>query len=1046
MLDERVTAIHVSSPLVPQFLVMETPPRRFGEIISLEKPVLHDGEVIGHVRVKMDAGPLKSQLTVQWVQTLLTGLLQFGTGILIIFVLLRYKVLGPLKGLVGQSQALAAGKLDQSWTWRRNDELGVLGRSFEDMRHSLRESFFNLQRRNQELKKREIELANQASVLKAILDNMTDGITLVDERLRLVAWNNRVTEIMGIPRDRIHRGMSIEELAALDLSRGQSAPTERDTALRAVRGSFDPDRPYAIQFRIASGQWINIRRRPMPGGGFVSTYTDVTEQVEARRKADQTLLLLEAVMDAVPAMLHVKDRDLRYLMVNREFLECWGFKREEFLGKTSRDMFPRDISHLVEPRDRQVLETGKPLPFAEITYQGNRAEPITVWSTKVPLIDAGGKVTHIVTVDVDISERKQAEQERQRWAQLLHDAIESIPNGFAVYDASRRLVICNTAFASLYGIAAEALVGISFFELAPRLLEQVQTIDGRPPEAVKKTLSLERYWAAYDKPLEVQLKDGRWFLINRHSTAEGGIVVVRSDITYLKRMEQALRDSEQRFRTIAETHPVPSVIFTADDHRLIYASPGFADLIGSPLTRLLGLSADDFYVDSANHDRFWKTLKRTGFVESYELALRKTDGSTVDVSISARPLSYQGEQAILASIFDLTERKKTDAELARHREALHQSEKLSALGSLLAGVSHELNNPLSVVVGRAIMLEEEFRDSDLARSIGKIRAAAERCARIVKTFLAMARRQELARVPIQIREVIESSLGLIGYGLRASGVEVSLEVEPDLPELMADPDQLTQVFTNLFVNAQQALTKTTPPRRLVISARCDNRTNALRIRVSDNGPGIPKEVLPRIFEPFFTTKPVGEGTGLGLSVSQGIVEAHGGTISVEIPAGGGTTFEIVLPIQTTVENLDTEADTITDTAGARRILLVDDIPEVAQMLADILDDAGHYVEIAENGRVALSCLEHNEFDLIISDLRMPELDGPGLYAELQSHHPQLLDRLIFITGDTLSEPIKRFLARANRPVIEKPFIPKEIRRLVAQVLEQDQVFPLDTKI
>jgi PAS domain S-box-containing protein len=383
MLDNRVTAISISSPLMPQFLAIEAPKPPLGEVLSLERPVLRDGEEIGRIRVDMDTGPMKTRLAAQWIPILLTGLLQFGTGIVIIFALLRYKVITPLQRLVGQSEALAAGDLDQPLEWRRSDELGALGHSFDRMRRSLRRLVADLEERNQELQERETALARQAAVLRTILDNMTDGITLVDKDLDLVAWNDRFIDIMAVSPELIRPGISIQELSKVDLARSDYEPCDREATLKALRESFQPGRSITIPYRMADGRQIAIRRRPMPGGGFVSTYTDVTEQVEARRKADETRLLLEAVMDAVPAMLHVKDRSLRYQMANRRFLECWGFEREQFLGRSSHELFPESMSRAVEARDRQVLETGKPLPFTEITYRSPMG-PMIVWSTKGP--------------------------------------------------------------------------------------------------------------------------------------------------------------------------------------------------------------------------------------------------------------------------------------------------------------------------------------------------------------------------------------------------------------------------------------------------------------------------------------------------------------------------------------------------------------------------------------------------------------------------------------------------------------------------------------
>jgi len=634
-------------------------------------------------------------------------------------------------------------------------------------------------------------------------------------------------------------------------------------------------------------------------------------------------------------------------------------------------------------------------------------------------------------LEQELEERNRAEQDRLRWLQLLQDAIESLPNGFALFDADKRLVISNTAFAALYGVDTEQLTNATAAEILPCARPLIHTLDGQPPGSLETTI--ERYFSCHE-PIEVELNDGRWLLVHCHPTTEGGVVFLRTDITTVKRMEQALRDSEQRFRTIVETHPVPSAIFSVPDYQLLYASPNLAELFGLPPEQLLAEPIEHFYLDQADREYLKQTLASSGVLDSYELRVRKPDGATLELSISAKPINYQGRRAILASLLDLTERKKAEAELARHREALYQSEKLSALGSLLAGVAHELNNPLSVVVGRSLMLEEQLNESALAKSVAKLRSSAERCARIVKVFLAMARRQEPSRMAVQIENVIEGALEMVGYGLRSAGIEVTLDIEPELPELDADPDQLTQVFTNLFINAQQALAMVPEPRHLAIAAWLEQ--DMLCIRVADNGPGIPKHVLPRIFEPFFTTKPVGEGTGVGLSVCHNIMHSHGGEITVERPKGGGTAFMLKLPgaaFAATDDSAETQSPA--DSAG-RHILIVDDEPDVADMLGDILTAAGHRIETADSGRTALKYLHEHDFDLIVSDLRMPDLDGPGLYEELQKTQPTLCARMVFVTGDTLGEAAKRFLTQAERPVIEKPFVPDDVRAVVNRELEQ----------
>lgn len=630
----------------------------------------------------------------------------------------------------------------------------------------------------------------------------------------------------------------------------------------------------------------------------------------------------------------------------------------------------------------------------------------------------------------DITERKRMESERQRWVQLVQDAIDSIEGGFAIYDSTKCLVVCNAAYSAPYRQAPEEMVGICMDDLVPSFLKWIKSFDGIPADRSEATVkrTLNPAFARGARPVEMELMDGRWMLITRHPTSEGGMVWMRTDVTELKHIQKELQDSEERFRIIAETHPVPSVIFSAD-HQMIYASPGFTNLVGgSPK----GMTTRDLCVGSPDCDDLIAEVDASGFADRFEMAIRRLDGAPIDVSISARPITYGGDQAVLASVFDLTEWKQAEAELRRHREALHQSEKLGALGALLAGVAHELNNPLSVVVGRSIMLEDMFGESKHAESVRKLRGAAERCARIVKTFLALARQQQPVRTRVALGDVVDAALDLTEYGLRTSGIEVVRDLSDDLPKLYADPDQLTQVFVNLFVNAQQAFTDQPGPHRLDISARVDAAAGNVCVAVTDNGPGIPPDVLPRIFDPFFTTKPVGEGTGLGLSVSDGIIKSHGGTIAAERPAAGGTRFDIVLPVDEQAGDDDQFSGPAVGADGAHRILVVDDEPEVAETLGEILKAEGHSVVYAESGRVALEGLAAGAFDLVISDLKMPDLDGPGLYNALREQNPSIAERMVFVTGDTLSPAARRFLDGANRPVIEKPFVPEDVRRALAR--------------
>jgi nitrogen-specific signal transduction histidine kinase/CheY-like chemotaxis protein len=392
--------------------------------------------------------------------------------------------------------------------------------------------------------------------------------------------------------------------------------------------------------------------------------------------------------------------------------------------------------------------------------------------------------------------------------------------------------------------------------------------------------------------------------------------------------------------------------------------------------------------------------------------------------------------AIVSGVVDLTSRKQAEAELERQREALFQSEKLNALGSLLANVAHELNNPLSVVVGYATMMRDLAPDAPTRERAVRIHAAAERCARIVRTFLAMARRKPASPGPVDLDQVVEAALEVAGYGLRTADITVTLEIEPDLPQLIADLDQLTLVAMNLIVNAQHALQLTPPPRRLEITTRREG--GMLCLAVTDNGPGIPDDIAGRIFEPFFTTKPQGVGTGIGLSVCRNVVAAYGGTIELERPPAGGSRFIVRLPLGESAAAPAAKAPDQEDAPSPLRgrILIVEDEVEVADVLAEMLARDGHGISRAASGREALARLAEGPVDLILCDLHMPDLDGPALFHELLGRHPEATRKMMFMTGDVLGADMAGFLGEAELPVLDKPLDPYEVRiRVRARLAE-----------
>jgi two-component system NtrC family sensor kinase len=385
-------------------------------------------------------------------------------------------------------------------------------------------------------------------------------------------------------------------------------------------------------------------------------------------------------------------------------------------------------------------------------------------------------------------------------------------------------------------------------------------------------------------------------------------------------------------------------------------------------------------------------------------------------------------------------------ELQDTQAQLLQAGKLSAVGQLVSGVAHELNNPLSVVIGYGQLLLSRGVPDDARRPIEAIVAQGARMAKIIQSLLLFARQRKPERRPVDLGDVVRQILTLRETQLAVSGIRVETDFAADVASAEGDSHQLQQVVLNLILNAEQAILgsgvggrRTGDHIRIITSTRQMGDATWVITQVADNGPGISPAVLPRVFEPFFTTKKVGDGAGLGLSVSYGIVEQHAGRLSVESEPGR-TVFTLELPAATSAEPApETAAETALASERARalgrgrRVLVVDDEPAIVELVTTVLDDQGWSVDVASGGRAALERLQQTHYDLVLSDVRMPEGDGADFYRAAVAQQKELAKRFLFMTGDTANEDAWRVLQATRAPVLSKPFTPQALLHAVERV-------------
>jgi signal transduction histidine kinase/ActR/RegA family two-component response regulator len=385
------------------------------------------------------------------------------------------------------------------------------------------------------------------------------------------------------------------------------------------------------------------------------------------------------------------------------------------------------------------------------------------------------------------------------------------------------------------------------------------------------------------------------------------------------------------------------------------------------------------------------------------------------------------------------------------RIQLIQAEKLAGLAELMAGINHELSNPLSVIVGNTGLLLRQDLDDETRQMVGTMNDEALRAKRLVENVLKAARGEEVPGSEVSLNEIVEQALALLRYQVSLDDIRIETDLSDDLPPSVLDPFQIQQIVFNLVSNARQAMLATDRSlRRIIVSTEMAGEGAPLEVtgesepmvhlQVRDSGPGIEELNLRRVFDPFFTTREVGSGTGLGLSICFRIVNQYGGSITASNHPEGGAVFDIWLPASLREPSPVIEApahDRVAERSSRKgSILLVDDEKNVLGLMADAFTDAGHEVTVTRNGREALAHLQQSGTpNVIVLDLKMPVMDGREFFSRLREELPALTERVLFLTGDTLSESAMMFLTSVGRPYVSKPFTLDELIENVEAAME-----------
>ena len=641
-------------------------------------------------------------------------------------------------------------------------------------------------------------------------------------------------------------------------------------------------------------------------------------------------------------------------------------------------------------------------------------------------------------------EHKQAEKILSLPDEDYRKLFDLLPIGVVILDIKGVILYCNSAAYNAGGYTEGEFTGKHFSKIASVRVKDIPTFIRVFNSTVRGKIH---------KPFEViyQRKDGTtgWTQLHIGLTKVGGkrcILIIQRDTTERKHAGKALRESEERFRVSVETLLDGFAIFSAIrdeaghivDFRYDYINEAGCQLnkwireeqVGHTLLELLPEHKDtglfDEYVrlvetgqplvkESKIYEDVFGGDKRIARVFDFR-AVKLGDGFAVDWR-------------------DITEHKSADEREKQLQQELIAASRLATVGEMAAGIAHEINNPLTGVVGFSDLLMKKDIPEDIRKDVEIIYDGAQRVAGITSRMLAYARQSKPERTTVDINDIIKTTLAMRAYEMESGNIKVTPQLDPDLPTTIADAGQLQQVFLNIILNAETEMINAHG--RGTLSIKTERIDNAIRVSFKDDGPGIPNKNLDRIFNPFFTTREVGKGAGLGLSVSHGMVSQQGGKIYAKSRLGRGATFFVELPIITKAKQLKLAEPAIQPGKVAKaRILVVDDDLIVQEFLTEILREEGHEVEIIDNGNDALERLESENYDVILLDIKLPGMSGIDLYKHLQKTAKTLARKVLFITGDTMGKDTMAFISKAKPAYITKPFDAELLKKNINRILSQ----------
>jgi PAS domain S-box-containing protein len=768
---------------------------------------------------------------------------------------------------------------------------------------------------------------------------------------------------------------------------------------------------------------------------LINTAANVAGIAIKRKWAEEALrqseLRYRTVVANAPVILWALDRDGQFTFSEGKGLERLGLKPGEVVGRSVFEVY-KDFPEIVH-NNCQALEGKTVTTVVEVAG-------LSFETHYAPLFGNGGEIIGAIGLAIDITERKRAEKALRESEERYRFLYNGTPSMFFTVDEHGTIVSVNNFGATYLGYTVDELVGTSVLTL----------FHGDDRAAVAEALQqcLKHPGATHTWRYRKRHKDGSVLWVEETASAvqmpgrSVQVLVVCTDISERVRMEAALRQSEERYRTFFEDDLTGDYISTPEG-KLLECNPAFVKMFGfASREQALATSATVLYSDPKKREEFIQRVRAQKRLEYVETELRRVDGSPLYAIENVTGIfDERGELVMLRGyLFDDTRRRLLEQHLI-------QAQKLDSLGTLASGVAHDFNNILSIVVGHGSLLKRHaHHDQTVARHADAILSATERGVGLVRQILTFARRTESAFEELNVHALIHEHVKLLSETFPKT-IEIALDLTSQSVLIQGDATQIHQVLLNLSVNARDAMPqggKLTISTRVVPGSDLTKRfpearaQSYIQLCVSDTGIGMDEQTQQKVFEPFFTTKDRSKGTGLGLAVVYGVVQSHKGFIDLQSVPGEGTTFSLYFPLlMKTFATADrAQQVAVEDLRGSETLLLVEDEEMLLALMNDLLTAQGYHVLAAPDSETALRLYrkQHSRIDAVISDFGLPKFNGLELYRRLRSINPNV--RMMIASGFIEPETKDLMLEEGILHVVAKPYRPDEVLRLLRKMFVQ----------